>query len=204
MVKIKGKKTPKKAPSDKTILVRNKRQDKAKKVKKKPAIKSKKNPELSPKNASTQNNTGSSFLLSKNQLYKLQKQWDKILKEDGFNDIEFRQSNLQSSEYIKKPLYERNHKKISAIDIKEHIEAKTERLTAYRHYYYDGKFESFFDKFIWYCYYQIELPYKKIISLIQLLRAKHPKLKQILSIPGPPEITKSLNRSRKLKDILFP
>lgn len=203
-MKIKGKKQNKKAPSSKTLLSGNKCQDKVKKVKKKPAIKSKNNPELLPKSIKSQKNPGDSLLLSKKQLYKLQKEWDNKLKAEGFKDIEYRNSNGEMSHYTKKRYYERNHKKLNPEDIKEHIEHKTIEWNEYRSYYYEGQFESFFDKFVWYCYYQLDLNYKQIIKLIHRIRQKHPAITKVFSIPGDPEISASLKRSRQLKAILFP
>lgn len=107
-------------------------------------------------------------------------------------------------ERIKKPLYERNHKKISSQTIKEHIEHKTNEQTEYRSYYYDGQFESFFDKFVWYCYYQLDLTYAQIVNIIKTMRAKYKRIKQIFPSASDREITESLKRSKKLKAILFP
>ena len=89
--------------------------------------------------------------LNKKELIAYTKKWYNYLKNQGFNDLEYLQSDGQTSRFLAKPLYEREQNKISSEDRFEYIQDNIEIQSHYRSYSYEGQFENLNDKILWFC-----------------------------------------------------
>lgn len=142
--------------------------------------------------------------LTKKELVAYTKKWYKYLKKQGFNDIEFYQSNGEFNDKIKKPLWERPQNKITDEQRFDHIQANAEQQQDYRRWSYCGMFDSLEDKIIWYSHFNCGLGYNQIYDLIKKLVKLNPVLRPCFKVySGKKEISLSISKSKKTMSKFF-